>query len=68
MRAPQQHEEYKDGCEARLTCACGVFIEVLYSKLLFVGKMCGIYWTFFFRDCVPERVSRSLLGTAEPEG
>ena len=28
MRAPQQHEECKDGCEARLTCTCEVCIDV----------------------------------------
>ena len=26
LRAPQQHEECMDGCEARVTCTCGVFI------------------------------------------
>ena len=40
-----------------------------YAKSFFVGELYGIDWPFFLEDDrLTERVSRSLLGTAEPEG
>ena len=64
-------------CVLRACVLCAIVLRLAgshhdhctYAKSFFVGELYGIDWPFFLEDDrLTERVSRSLLGTAEPEG
>ena len=49
---------YKDGCDSRVTCTCGVSLNESFGKSLFIGKLYGIdCFRFLEDDCLAERVS-----------
>ena len=61
-----------DGCDYRVTCTCGVCIDVLriIQKITIhrVNVRDRLNFFFFEDDSLAERDSRRLPGTAEPEG